>query len=170
VVVPAEEAERARRCLGDGPQIVAGGPTRAGSVRNGLDRIEAAAVVVHDAVRPFAGTDLVHEVLQALPGNEGAIAAVPVEETIKRLSGDLVTETVDREHLWRAQTPQAFRAEALRAAHRRAERDGFEPTDDAQLVERDGGRVVVVAGSRTNLKITYPEDFELAEAILGAGT
>lgn len=89
-----------------------------------------------------------------------------MDETLKAADGDRVVDTVERSSLWRVQTPQAFRTGSLRRAHERAAADGFTGTDDAALVERDGGTVVLVQGSRLNIKVTYPEDFTLAAALL----
>jgi 2-C-methyl-D-erythritol 4-phosphate cytidylyltransferase len=166
VVVAPEQTERARAELG-APEVVvvAGADVRQGSVRIGLGHVESDVVVVHDAARPFATPELVSEVVAAVSGCDGAIAAVPVDETIKRVEDSRVIETVDRAGLWRAQTPQAFRTSVLRAAHDRAESEGHVATDDAELVERHGGSIAIVEGSRANLKITFPEDLELARAI-----
>ena len=131
----------------------------------GLELVSAPTVVVHDAARPFLTTSLVKRVLEALERFDGVVAAEPVEETLKRVADDRVVDTVDRAHVWRAQTPQAFLTEVLRASHARAARDGLAATDDAQLVERAGGRVGIVRGDRRNIKLTYEEDFKLAEAI-----
>jgi 2-C-methyl-D-erythritol 4-phosphate cytidylyltransferase len=90
-----------------------------------------------------------------------------MDETLKRAEGGRVVETVDRSAIWKAQTPAAFRTAVLRDAHQRAATEGFVGTDEAQLIERYGGSVGIVPGSRRNLKITWAEDFELAEALLG---
>lgn len=146
--------------------LVRGGTTRQESVAAGLEEVTSSAVVVHDAVRPLLTVDLVRRVLEALREADGAVAAVPVVETLKRAVGREVQETVARAGLWQAQTPQAFKTERLRAAHALARRESFVGTDDAQLIERYGGSVALVEGSRRNIKITYPEDFVLAEAMM----
>ena len=147
--------------------VVAGGATRSASVRAGLAQVPEGveAVVVHDAARPLAHPGLFSAVLEALAaGADGAVAAVPVADTLKRVDADgTVVETVDREGLWAVQTPQGFRADVLRAAHA----GDPEATDDAGLVEATGGRVVVVAGDRRNLKVTDPADLDLLEALVG---
>lgn len=147
--------------------VVAGGATRSASVRAGLAQVPEGveAVVVHDAARPLAHPGLFSAVLEALAaGADGAVAAVPVADTLKRVDADgTVVETVDREGLWAVQTPQGFRADVLRAAHAGKP----EATDDAGLVEAAGGRVVVVAGDRRNLKVTDPADLDLLEALVG---
>lgn len=94
--------------------------------------------------------------------------SVPIDETIKRVAGEVVTGTLDRTDLWRAQTPQAFRTDVLRDAHAKATADEVESTDDCQLLENMGRQVAVVMGSRTNIKLTYAEDFVLGEALIEA--
>ena len=136
---------------------------------SGLEGIESEHVVIHDGARPLASTSLVHRVVEALSHHEAAVAAIPLDETVKLVSGEDVVTTIDRSGLWAVQTPQAFLTSVLRAAHERAIADEYTATDDAGLVERYGGRVCVVRGARTNIKLTYPEDFELAEALLEAG-
>jgi 2-C-methyl-D-erythritol 4-phosphate cytidylyltransferase len=169
-VVPEEHLERAAVVLGgsDDVVLVAGGSTRQQSVYNGLERIDSGRVVVHDAARPFVVVQSVQRVLDALAHADGAVTAVAVEETIKKVRAGMVEATIDRTALFRIQTPQAFHTPVLTRAHQMALAEGFEATDDAQLVERYGGKVAVVKGSRTNIKLTFEEDFELAEAILGA--
>ncbi|HYV60935.1 MAG TPA: 2-C-methyl-D-erythritol 4-phosphate cytidylyltransferase [Acidimicrobiia bacterium] len=154
----------------DGRHVAAavpGGSTRSASVRAGLDVVAAAAtvVVVHDAARPLAPPSLFECVIAAVrSGADAAVPGLPIPDTVKRVDGDDVVETVARDALVTAQTPQAFRADALRAAHDR----GAEATDDAALVEAAGGRVVVVPGDPRNLKITTPADLLVAAALLVA--
>ena len=155
------------------PTFVIGGDSRQASVANGLEAVSSERVIVQDAARPFVTADLVERVLGALGDADAAIAAVPLTDTLKRGvrgPGDavIVQATVDRESLWRAQTPGAFATEALRAAHAKADAEGFVGTDESQLIERYGGRIVIVTGSPDNIKLTYPEDFALAEAIVEA--
>jgi 2-C-methyl-D-erythritol 4-phosphate cytidylyltransferase len=166
-VVPPSSLHVARGILGRGAHVIEGGDTRRESVACGLGLAAASTVVVHDAVRPLVSAELVTRVVDALGEADGAVAAVPVEETIKRADDRNVIETVDRTNLWRAQTPQVFKTSVLRAAHDRAAAEGFEPTDDAQLVEWFGGHVVLVLGDTRNIKVTWPPDFELAESLLG---
>jgi 2-C-methyl-D-erythritol 4-phosphate cytidylyltransferase len=147
----------------EGVAFVAGGETRQESVRNALEGIVADRIVIHDGARPFVKEDLVHRVLDALEGADAVIPVLPVDDTLKEIDGDRVLGTIDRNRVRRVQTPQAFRTEALRAAHEAASRDGFVGTDDAQLVERNGGRVVTVDGQWSNLKLTRPEDFAVAD-------
>ena len=159
VVVPAGDVER------EGG--IAGGASRSESVRNGLAQVPADAdiVCVHDAARPFASTDLFEQVIAAIRnGADGAIPAIPVTDTIKIVASDgsgTVESTPDRSTLVAVQTPQAFAAVALRRAHELD--DGTSTaTDDAMLVERAGGVVVVVDGESSNRKITTQDDLEWA--------
>ena len=150
---------------------VAGGSTRSESVRAGLAAVpdHAAVICVHDAARPLATTALFRRVIAAVSaGADGAVPAVPVADTIKIVGADdVVRSTPDRATLVAVQTPQAFRADALRTAHA----SGDEGTDDASLVERRGGRVVTVEGEAANRKITTPADLEWANAgLAGAGS
>lgn len=147
---------------------VAGGATRSASVRAGLAAVPADAeiVVVHDAARPLASTDLYARVVDAVrAGADGAVPGLAIADTVKRVdAAGSVVATIPRDELVAVQTPQAFRAATLRAAHAVAP----EGTDDAAVVEAAGGRVVVVPGSAENFKITDPGDLERAEAVLAA--
>ena len=142
------------------PDMVAGGATRSESVRNALAAApEATVVVVHDAARPLVTVELVRRCLDALEGCDGVIAALPVTDTIKEVEDGWVVRTPERERLWAVQTPQVFRADALRDA-------GGDATDDASLVEANGGRVRVVDGAPENFKVTTPLDVRVAEMLL----
>lgn len=144
---------------------VPGGSTRSASVRAGLDAIAPSAtiVVVHDAARPLAPPALFEAVIGAVrAGADAAVPGLPISDTVKRVDQEHVVETISRDALVMVQTPQAFRADALRGAHDA----GSEATDDATLVEAAGGDVVVVPGDPRNLKITTPEDLVLAAALL----
>lgn len=158
VVVPPEDADAERG--------VAGGATRSESVRAGLDAVppEADIICIHDAARPMATAELYRRVVAAVEaGADAAVPGLPVTDTIKVVDADgLVSATPERSSLVAVQTPQAFRADVLRAAH--AARG--EGTDDAMLVESIGGRVVVVAGEVDNRKITEPADLAWARARL----
>jgi 2-C-methyl-D-erythritol 4-phosphate cytidylyltransferase len=147
---------------------IAGGPSRALSVAAGLAEVDdaASAVLVHDAARPFASPELVDRVLDALQDADGAVPGLPVSDTVKRVRDGAAVETLDRAELRAVQTPQAFRAEALRRAYSGSPDDISAATDCAQLVERAGGRVVVVEGAPANLKITDAADLERAEAFV----
>ena len=155
-------------------KVVAGGATRAASVRAGLAAVPETAriVLVHDAVRPLASPSLFGAVVAALSpggadgadGADGAVPGLPLVDTVKQVEGRVVKATLDRERLVRVQTPQGFRAEWLRRAHSA----GADATDDAALVEALGGRVVVVPGEEGNLKITSRADLAAAEERLAA--
>jgi len=147
-------------------EVVPGGATRAESVRAGLAEIpsEALVVLVHDAARPLLEEDVLERVLSPLAeGWDGVVPALPVSDTVKRVDGHSIVETVDRSDLVLVQTPQAFRAESLRAA---VSGDLAGATDCASLVERRGGRVRVVDGDRRLLKITTREDLDRVQALL----
>jgi 2-C-methyl-D-erythritol 4-phosphate cytidylyltransferase len=151
-----------------GVDVVAGGATRSDSVRAGLERVpdDAGIVLVHDAARPLASRALFAAVIEAVrAGADAAIPALPVVDTVKRVNGAEVLETVPRDDLVVVQTPQAFRADALRKAHAAADIS----TDDAALVEAAGGTVVIVPGEPRNLKLTVTADLELAQALLDTG-
>ncbi|HEV8584264.1 MAG TPA: 2-C-methyl-D-erythritol 4-phosphate cytidylyltransferase [Methylomirabilota bacterium] len=168
VAAPAAHVARARRLLGHGVQVVAGGATRQESVRLALEASPPgiALALVHDAVRPFITRALIDAVLAAARADGAAICALPVAETVKRVRDGLVEATVERAGLWAVQTPQAFRAAVLREAHDKARRDGVAGTDDAMLVERLGHPVRVVPGLVGNVKITTPDDLRRARGTL----
>lgn len=160
-------AEVARAGVEIPVKLVGGGAERQDSVRIalGLTSAESEVVVVHDAARPFATPALFAACIDATRRADGAIAAVAVADTLKRTDGRTITATVARQGLWQAQTPQAFRRKILVAAHDRAIRERWAATDDAELIERCGGRVEVVESSAANLKITTAADLEIAEAL-----
>jgi 2-C-methyl-D-erythritol 4-phosphate cytidylyltransferase len=144
---------------------VAGGDTRAESVRAALAAVpsDAEVIVVHDAARPLASLLLFAAVIAAVrSGADAAVPALAVTDTLKRVEGERVVETVSRDGLVVVQTPQAFRSDALRRAHASA----AEGSDDAMLVEQAGGVVRVVAGEVRNLKITVPDDLEVAAGLI----
>ena len=148
--------------------IAHGGSERGESVWNGLGDVpdEAKVIVIHDAARPLASDAMIGRVIDAARAGTGAVAALPVTDTLKRVdtSGQII-ETVARDGLWRAQTPQAFPREMILDAHRAARRDGVAATDDAELCERLGHVVVVVRGSERALKVTTEDDFARADAL-----
>lgn len=157
----------------DHPKLLSptpGGAERQDSVRLGLESVADAApsrVLIHDAARPFIDAATIARVIEALDDHDGAIAALPVHDTIKKSDGanhPCITDTVPREALWRAQTPQGFGFNAILAAHRKAE--GQKLTDDAAVAEVAGLSVRLVAGSPDNMKITQAEDFGMAETLL----
>jgi len=152
-----------------GVEVVHGGAERADSVQAALARVKAEAefVCVHDAARPCMVDAWVDKIFEAAVNTGAAIFAIPVSGTLKRVGHDhLVQETVSREGLWEAQTPQVFRRQLLLDAY--ARRGDFNATDEAQLVERMGHKVTVLVGSSLNLKITTREDLNLAEQALKA--
>ena len=149
--------------------VVAGGATRQESVWHGLQRIAETVelVVVHDAVRPFLPVALLEETLRSAAQYGAAVAAVPVKDTLKRVSaaGEIET-TVPRDCLWRIQTPQAFWHTLLRHAFRHAWQHAIEATDEAGLIEALGHPVKVVLGIEHNVKITTPDDLVLGESLV----
>ena len=152
----------------------AGGAERQDSVRLGLESVADEApsrVLIHDAARPFIDASTIARVVDALDEDDGAVAALPVHDTIKKSDGGArpcITDTVPREALWRAQTPQGFDFAKILAAHRKAE--GRKLTDDAAVAEAAGLSVRLVAGSPDNMKITQAEDFGMAETLLDRKT
>ena len=176
LVVPPGEADRCRAEILErhgvrAGRVVSGGADRQASVHAGLLAAPEAAeiVLVHDGARPFIRPETVWAAIRAAVSTGAAVVAVAVTDTIKLVSPDgHRLETLPRERLWAAQTPQVFRAALLREAHSRALADGFRGTDDCALVERMGHPVHVVPGSAENLKITTPEDLARAEQILRA--
>jgi 2-C-methyl-D-erythritol 4-phosphate cytidylyltransferase len=144
-------------------ETVTGGATRTESVRNALEKVpeEASVVLVHDAARPLVTDEVIERVVTALgDGWDAAVPALPVADTVKKVDGEAVAETIDREQLVTAQTPQAFVASILRDAFSTLQQIDAQ-SDCAGLVEARGGRVRVVQGDRRLLKITEPEDLEL---------
>jgi 2-C-methyl-D-erythritol 4-phosphate cytidylyltransferase len=148
-------------------EVVKGGESRQASIRNALEAAPPVfdAVLCHDVARPFASPRLFTSVLDALHRGDGVVPVVPAHDTVKRIEDAVITQTLAREMLGLAQTPQAFRREALEAAHRAAALEGFEGTDDSALVERAGFRVVAVPGEASNMKITTAEDLPVAAAL-----
>jgi 2-C-methyl-D-erythritol 4-phosphate cytidylyltransferase / 2-C-methyl-D-erythritol 2,4-cyclodiphosphate synthase len=168
VVVGADRLVDVERALDGlkGWRAVAGGETRSLSVRAGLAALTAAhdaCVLVHDAARPFVSGGVVAQLLDSLEAADGVVPALPAADTLKR-GGPLVEETVPREGLWRAQTPQAFRLNRLRTAFDQWPADR-EPTDEASVMEAAGGVVRMVQGDPRLMKLTYPEDFLMAEQL-----
>lgn len=173
VIVTTEEGRNALAELLTGLtgwSAASGGATRAESVQSGLSalshRPEDEPVLIHDAARPFVSSKTIEGVLKALEEADAALPALPVADTLKRAEPDQTPVTTSREHLWRAQTPQAARRKTLLAAY--ATWSDGEPTDDAQVVEAAGGRVAIAPGDPLLMKLTYPEDFAMAERLAGA--
>jgi 2-C-methyl-D-erythritol 4-phosphate cytidylyltransferase / 2-C-methyl-D-erythritol 2,4-cyclodiphosphate synthase len=150
-------------------RIVDGGATRQASVRGGLEALAGAPpefVLIHDAARPFVSTGTIAAVMAALETSDGAIPAATVSDTLKSGSAGRITGTVPRDGLWRAQTPQGFHFAKILAAHRIAASEDL--TDDAAVAERAGLSVALVPSPALNFKLTTPEDFHMAEALLAA--
>ena len=172
IAVPAGLEERARAEAKNAGvsvpvKITPGGIERQDSVRIALDLTSAETdiVAIHDAARPFADRAVFERCLDAAARFGGAIAAIPVADTLKRADAGRIVATVARAGLFQAQTPQAFQRKLLIAAHRRALDQRITATDDADLVEQAGGRVEIVEASALNLKITTPADLVVAEAL-----
>ncbi len=170
LVVRADMINRAQEELhSDFPDlvVVTGGSDRRESVANGLDVLQLAEIIaVHDAARPFGNARMMREGCALLAVHDGAVPVTPIHDTIKRVSQDgMVVETVDRASLRAVQTPQVFRTEALRAAHR-AWQCAAESTDDAGLLEAHGYRVATFPGDVLNIKVTTAEDLKLAHYLL----
>jgi len=156
------------QCDVDRLMIAPGGRTRTESVASGLDDLpdEASVVLVHDAARPLVGDDTIDRVVNAVRSGTPAIAALPVVDTLKEVDENgRITRTVERDRLWRAQTPQGFPREVIVRAHRDAKAQRISATDDAALCERLGIPVLVVRGSERAMKITDETDFARAEAL-----
>jgi 2-C-methyl-D-erythritol 4-phosphate cytidylyltransferase/2-C-methyl-D-erythritol 2,4-cyclodiphosphate synthase len=148
---------------------IIGGDTRQESVRNGLETLAWGSaperVLIHDGARPLTSHTLIDQVIGALDDAEGAVPALPLTDTVKRVDGNAIIETVDRNGLFRAQTPQGFRFQALLSAHESASRNASY-TDDASVAEAAGLGVAVVAGEERNIKITHDDDLARAAAWL----
>jgi len=156
------------QCDVDRLLVSVGGATRSESVLNGLEDLppEVRFVLIHDAARPLAGDAMIERVVAQARTGTGAVAALPVTDTLKEVDDDgRIIGTIDRARLWRAQTPQGFPREMIERAYREAHEASVTATDDAALCERLGLPVVVVAGSERALKVTTADDFARAEAL-----
>lgn len=151
--------------------IVSGGKYRQTSVFNGLMKLDSktATVVIHDGARPFVRSDHLMKCIHSAEKFDACILAIPADHTLKVVESDVVKTTLSRESAWLAQTPQAFQYNLIMQAHQAAGQADFFSTDDASLVERTGHNVKVIAGSKSNIKITTKEDLALAQAMLDAG-
>ena len=169
VIAPGSEAEAESALAGlSGWRLATGGETRAASVCNGLDVLGGPGdrpVLIHDAARPLLGAAVIRRLLEALEDADGALPALPVADSLRRATDGLVSGAVDRDALWRAQTPQAFRYQTLVDAYA-AWPAGETAADEAAVVQRAGGRVRIVEGDPRLMKLTWPEDFAMAEALL----
>ncbi|WP_441001488.1 2-C-methyl-D-erythritol 4-phosphate cytidylyltransferase [Fodinibius sp. SL11] len=147
---------------------ITGGETRQESIYNALQKVSAIdLVMVHDAVRPFVKLQHIQNCCNAAEQYGGAVLGVPAKDTIKRIDDQQeIKETPSRQYLWQTQTPQVFQKDLLVWAYQKAMEDGFTGTDDSSLVERLNETVKMVEGDRSNFKITYPLDLELAELLI----
>ena len=149
--------------------LIAGGETRQESVFNGLEAIDSddGIIVIHDGVRPFVTPGQISACVQGAANHGACILGIPAFDTLKRVAdNDRIIETVDRKGIWMAQTPQAFQSDLIIRAHQHARQKGHRATDDASLLEHIGIEVKIIPGSRDNLKITDPDDLQLARALL----
>lgn len=152
-------------------RVIGGGDERQKSVESGFKSLTSKPdiVAVHDGVRPFVSLEIIQAVLKQAANSDGAIAAIPATDTVKKSSSKKsIYETLSRDDIWFAQTPQAFKYPVLKEAFEKASKEGYLGTDEAELVERLGKEVKLVLGSKNNIKITTPEDLKLAEQILNS--
>jgi 2-C-methyl-D-erythritol 4-phosphate cytidylyltransferase len=152
--------------------VISGGAERQDSVRNGLEScgaLDQDVILVHDGVRPFFPMEQIGPLVQLASAEGAALLAIPAQDTIKEVFDGRVRSTLDRRLLWQVQTPQAFRFERIREAHRRAHANGYLGTDDASLIEWCEWPVAILSGHPYNFKITTPADLAMARALLAAG-
>lgn len=175
LVVPEDDLDYCRenilRPTGSAQKIVlvAGGRRRQDSVFNGLNAVDenCSIVIIHDGVRPFVRKQQLIACIDGARESGACILGVPAHETLKKTdSSSHIIRTISRDDIWLAQTPQAFRYDAILKAHERAQAEGFSATDDAILMERTGAAVKIIKGSRANIKITVKEDLEMAHWLL----
>jgi 2-C-methyl-D-erythritol 4-phosphate cytidylyltransferase len=179
VVIAKQDLARCGSLLDSDPQarerswiLQTGGFSRQESVSRGLEKIssDCEVVVIHDGARPFVSPKLIDRVIDDARVRNAVVVGVPVRDTIKVISGDRqILSTPARDCLWEIQTPQAFERSLILEAHQAAQRNNQNATDDAILVERLGKPVYLIAGERTNIKITLPEDLLFAEALVASG-
>lgn len=169
VVLPDEsQAEVIKSKWAKVRAVVKGGPHRQDSVARGLAAVSAdrEIILIHDGVRPLVTPELITRIIEATLKEGAAVPVLPLEDTIKEVESDWVVQTINREKLFRVQTPQGFRRDLLEAAFFQAQKDNFYGSDEASLVERIGGRIKIVKGDKFNIKITSPEDLKIAEVWL----
>ena len=153
-------------------ELIAGGETRQDSVYNGLKVLDPDTdiVAIHDGARPLIEETIIQESIEAAQEFGAAIAAIPLKDTVKRSGKDFfINETLNRQEIWRAQTPQTFKYSIILSAYHQAYKDKFFATDDAGIVERYGYKVKMIIGSEENIKITTPFDIIIAENFLKRG-
>jgi len=169
VVAAGSEVEAGAALTGlAGWRLAAGGATRADSVRSGLAALggpDDRPVLIHDAARPLLGGAVIRRTIEALAEADGALPALPVADSLRRATDGVISGAVERDSLWRAQTPQAFRYRTIVDAYAAWPADEA-AADEAAVVERAGGRVRIVAGDPRLMKLTFPEDFAMAEALI----
>ena len=169
VVAAGSEVEAGAALTGlAGWRLAAGGATRADSVRSGLAALggpDDRPVLIHDAARPLLGGAVIRRTIEALAEADGALPALPVADSLRRATDGVISGAVARDSLWRAQTPQAFRYRTIVDAYAAWPADEA-AADEAAVVERAGGRVRIVAGDPRLMKLTFPEDFAMAEALI----
>lgn len=169
VITPGAEAQAQAALAGlAGWRPASGGATRSASVLSGLDSLggpDDRPVLIHDAARPLLSAATIRRLLQALDQADGALPGLPVADSLRRATDGVVSGTVGRDSLWRAQTPQAFRRRTIVDAYA-AWPAGDVAADEAEVVERAGGRVMIVEGDPRLMKLTWPEDFAMAEALI----
>jgi 2-C-methyl-D-erythritol 4-phosphate cytidylyltransferase len=175
LVVPDEDIDFCRKeiltpaKLQKDVELIAGGAQRQDSVYNALKIIEPedAIVIIHDGVRPFVQQAQLSACIKGAAELGACILGIPVFDTVKKVNPqNEILKTQQRDMLWLAQTPQVFELHLIKKAHEKAKQEGFVGTDDASLVERLGAVVKIIPGSRSNIKITHPEDLNLARAIM----
>ncbi|MFQ5540515.1 MAG: 2-C-methyl-D-erythritol 4-phosphate cytidylyltransferase [Candidatus Binatia bacterium] len=166
-LIRSDDRLRSLECV-----VKPGGPRRQDSVEQGLACLDAdcEVVVIHDGARPFVSSPLIDRCVDIAFEKGAVVVGVPVRDTIKVVTEDgRVRETPPRKSLWEIQTPQVFRVELIREAYLQAAQEDLEGTDDAMLVERLGASVAVLQGEKTNIKMTFEEDFLFGEALLSKG-
>ena len=172
VAAPRESVDEVRTMVNDAGfskaiLVIQGGDRRQDSVSIALQHLQSdvTLIAVHDAVRPFVSMEEIETVITKADKDGAAILAIPVVDTVKQVTRNIIDATLAREHLVLAQTPQAFRVEILREAFERARKDEYYGTDESSLVERLGRPVSIVRGSERNIKITRPTDLVLARVL-----
>lgn len=172
IVLALRDEEQKERYLENYSKITAvtrGGERRQDSVLSGfrcLDSMDADVVLIHDGVRPLVSEDLIDRIIAATRNKGAAIPVISVDDTVKVIENERVLHTVDREKLYRVQTPQGFFYDILKTALDKAKVENYYGSDEASLVERTGKEIMAVPGDRKNIKITTPEDILLVEAFL----
>jgi 2-C-methyl-D-erythritol 4-phosphate cytidylyltransferase len=174
VIVPAEQMEMVEKEIVDKYEfkkvlkVVRGGKLRQQSVWNGLKAIrsECSIVIIHDGVRPFVSPKMIEQSIKTAAETGAAVVAVPAKDTVKRAVKGKKVQTLPREEIWLAQTPQSFQFALLMKAYHKANQEEITGTDDAFLVEQLGHPITLIEGNYTNIKITTPEDLAFAETLL----